>query len=271
MNSSFCSSCSLAGEIISIDKSFLFAGSALFSMLIIILELLSKDNKKYFKLASMIVASAFIFETVMILNMYHLTGEICKICLIVYLLILMMLISFGYSKKLPVAIFLAIFTALSLFSPNISTSTDKPAFIVNGPTLFYSSSCPHCKETIEYFNHNKIKYTAVNISTPGAQKFLETLNIKSVPVFINNSDKKFLLLNGSEDIIANFNKNEAPIVTVVLPSSIDEIILSRKKINKTFEINHSEPGVEFEKSSDTSECTFASKCNYGEQSIDNKR
>jgi hypothetical protein len=111
----------------------------------------------------------------------------------------------------------------------------------------------------------------VNISTPGAQKFFETLNIKSVPVFINNSDKKFLLLNGSEDIIANFNKNEAPIVTVVLPSSIDEIILSRKKINKTFEINHSEPGVEFEKSSDTSECTFASKCNYGEQSIDNKR
>jgi glutaredoxin len=70
-------------------------------------------------------------------------------------------------------------------------------FALNGATLYYSPSCPHCKEVLKYLESNNQTLEMKNIQNPTYSNELKKLGGSGVPALEDNGH----LIVGSANII----------------------------------------------------------------------
>lgn len=207
-NSPLCKSqgCELAGSIINIDKSYLYLLGATFSLFLsfLVFKTVELKSLKSFSYFQFFITIAFIFESIMFISLIKLKSEICIVCLITYLSIILMFISSFKSNivfrtvSILIPIVLAI-TILSFSSDSKIIKSEKDSLI-----LFQSDSCSHCKNVKEYLNKENIIYEKREVD----QSFLSALNIKTIPVLIENKNGKIIILEGEKNIISHFEANK---------------------------------------------------------------
>ena len=189
--------CGIASSIIKVDSMILnYLGLSL-SIFLIVLNYL---KKKDFYIA--ISISAFIIE-LSLLSFLFLKGEICVFCIGFFSLlsINLMIIYIDQFKKLSLIIPSIIFSILTFFMLINTPFVKTDLFLENGIYLFYSDSCPHCHKVMKHFEQSNISYIKMNIKDEGNKNVLKALNVTSIPVLIDRTNKDIKVLVGDERII----------------------------------------------------------------------
>lgn len=238
--------CSLAGTMITIDKQYLYLLGVLFGSLMAYLSylLIDKNNEKINDLWTVLISGALIFESVIYFNLFITTGNVCAICSIFYILLILM---FCFTRPIIsfFPIIISIFLALNLMH------TSKVNFKVNSQyTLFQSETCPHCKKAKKALDEYGIVYTKVNALDSEAYSFLQSLNITSIPVLLEKTSTGYKIIQGDTNIINSFNKKQ----DIRILSEFKRKPLQELKIKSLYEYkkyisenNIKKPVIKFEK------------------------
>lgn len=176
--------CTIATSLIKINPEYLYIAAFIFFISLIICLI---KFREYFNL---VLYSGVVFESLLFSNLYFIHNEICIECFkMISLLILIGLISNFKYILLPISIFSASYL-LNPIGEDIEFN--------NKYTLITKEDCPHCKNAKEYLQKQNINYSEINYKQ--ATKFLNTFNIKSVPVLVLKKERSIEVINGDINI-----------------------------------------------------------------------
>ncbi|NPA28303.1 MAG: glutaredoxin, partial [Epsilonproteobacteria bacterium] len=180
-NIELCSSsgCALAGELLKFKSSYLNYLGIAGAFCLLVLALIKGEMAQ--RLYSILLIAMVFFESLLIASQLNLNPEVCKFCLGVYLLLILMLINDNiklFLTLLPAigAIFLAFFI--------LAIPKNKSLVKEDGLYLIASKSCPHCKEAKEFLDSKGVEYRVIDAKDVNAYYFAKSLDISKIPIAI---------------------------------------------------------------------------------------
>jgi len=224
-NVKLCSStgCELAGELLKFNSIYLNYLGIAGALFLVFVSLLKRD-KLYATTAVAMVA----FETLLIASQLNLNPEVCKFCLGVYSLLLLILLNskpkvFLYIVPTIIAIFVA-FSTLSI--PKNKTLISK-----DGLYLISSKSCPHCTKTKTFLNKEDIKYQIIKAEDINSYHFAKSLNIRKIPIAIEKKADNYTITVGDKRIIAKYGIKQIAVKEEPTTSQAEVINPLQPKLN----------------------------------------
>ncbi len=176
--------CTIANSLIKLNPEYLYISAFLFFIALIIILF------KFKEFFNVVLYSGIVFESLLFSNLLFVHNEICIECFkMISLLIILGLISNFKYIFLPIAIFSASFL-LNPIGEEIKFNSKY--------TLITKENCPHCINAKEYLKKQNIEYSEINYKN--ATQFLNTFNIKSVPVLVLKKEKSIEVINGDMNI-----------------------------------------------------------------------
>jgi uncharacterized membrane protein len=214
-----CSSdgCKMAGDLLKFNSIYLNYMGMIGAFTLILLALIKSEIAK--KLYSIALTAMVIFESLLIASQLNLNLEVCKFCLGVYSLLLIMLLNDNIKRFFALTPAIAsIFVAFSFLAipKNIPLITD------DGLYLIASKSCPHCKEAKAFLDENRVEYQVIDSKDINAFYFAKSLNIKKIPIAIDKRGDNYKIYVGTEKIKDAFKSSSvAEVKERVIYNSLD--------------------------------------------------
>lgn len=212
------------------------AGCAYFSILFLCMKNAKSQESPASLLTTLLLTAGIAAEGVLINFQHFIAQAFCSYCLIIFLFILLLNILAGWKRCLTAfSIFCAI--TLAFFSLDFSSSSTADQQLENGTIatrpgapsspnalLFFSSTCAHCENVIEFLKENdkfNLSFNPIdeikNFDFPGSllregyrtdinRRFLQSLGITEIPVLILKQDDGMEILRGENRIIERLAK-----------------------------------------------------------------
>ena len=205
------SSCSIAKELLLIEKKhLLLLAFILYALLLILLTLYHKTGKKVFRnLLLYFLTAGLIADTYLISFLYMNAKLSCHFCLGIFAITLGgTILAFLYFKDELISalhFLIALFFALLSLSFSIFISSSPPIISKNNEELIlvYSQQCPVCQKIIEMSKNLNIPLKKVPLNQ--AFLLIKTLNLKSLPCLLEVKKEKIEIYSNLEDIIQRLN------------------------------------------------------------------
>lgn len=196
--STLCSArgCALAGELLRFDAMLLYFIGLFGAFLLVTFGFLSLKKRIFEILFEATLIGALAFEATLFGYQLIANDTPCLFCLGVFsALVLIALLHFGKQSYIPIVTVGAIFVALN----TLAIAPNKTLFEKDGNYLLYMPKCPHCIELKEYLEQQKIEHTPIKASKPHARFFLKSLNISTVPVWVEKKGATTTAIVGTEN------------------------------------------------------------------------
>jgi glutaredoxin len=186
--------CLISNELIKIDSSLLYVFAFLFFSILLVVF-----NKKTFveNLKEEIFYAGLIFESILFSYMFFIYNEFCIECAKMITLLIIIGFSINWKKMI---LFFSVISAIFILNPNKEKKLFKGEY-----NIITKNECPHCKKVKKYFKENNIKYNEINVKE--SISFLNTFNIRTVPVLVILKNNSIKIINGDLEII-KFVKNK---------------------------------------------------------------
>jgi hypothetical protein len=195
-----------------------YIGLAIFAFIFItaLLDLLNFYLGFFLRLRTYLLALSIIVEGYFIGFQTWFLKTYCQYCLIIAsLLFLALLLDFLYPEK-EIELFslrkgkrvyiykMSLLGFFSIFFATYLVNFPLKTLEFSSPVLIYKEDCPYCEDVISYTKTKNIKiklYKAKDVIP-----FMETLNLNSVPLLINNERNKVVVIEGKDEIINWFEE-----------------------------------------------------------------
>jgi uncharacterized membrane protein len=205
------SSCSIAKELLLIEKKHLLLLAFVFyALLLILLTLYHKTEKKIFRNLFLYFSTAGLgADAYLIFFLYVGVKLSCPFCLGIFVITLgSTILAFFYLKNeliSPLHFLIALFFALLSLSFSIFVSSSSPIISKNdeGLILIYSQQCPVCQKVLEMSKNLKIPLKKVPLNQ--AFPLVRTLNLKSLPCLLEVKEGKIEIYSNFDEIIQKLN------------------------------------------------------------------
>jgi len=212
-NTSLCGEvgCTLAGELLKFDPIYLHYFGLVSVFVLVILGARSIKSTFFETLYFMVLYAAIAFEANILGYQFLANPEPCIFCLSVFSSLLVIAL-FSHPKNF--LVILAAILALYIALNTLAIPKNKAYVTQPGNYLIQSETCPHCIKVKAYFKDNNINYTPISTKEVNARAFLKFVDIKSIPVLIMKEKSGISLLKGDQKIIAHFEAQKEPEITV---------------------------------------------------------
>jgi uncharacterized membrane protein len=205
------SSCSIAKELLLIEKKHLLLLAFVFyTLLLVLLFLYHQTEKKIFRnLLLYFLTAGLIADAYLIFFLYIEAKLSCHFCLGIFVITLGGTISaFFYLKNeliSPLHFLIALFFALLSLFLGFFVSSTPPIISKDNKNLIliYSQNCPVCQKIIEISKNLDIPLKKIPLSQ--AFPLMKTLNLKNLPCLLEVKKKKIEIYTNFEDIIHKLN------------------------------------------------------------------
>jgi glutaredoxin len=208
-NISLCeaSGCKIAGELLKFEAIYLNYVGVVGVFALMIFGYRSIKSRFFEVLFFVGLYSAIAFEATILSYQWIVNPELCLFCLGIFGSLLV--IAFFASMRHFIVVLASVVSITgALYALNIVTNQ---AYLTkSGYYLVQSNSCSHCKKVKAYLKEHQIDYAPIAISEVNARAFLKFLDMGTIPVLIEKSDRGVEIIKGDQAIIAHFEAQKAP-------------------------------------------------------------
>jgi hypothetical protein len=227
----FNNGCEIVDSLTTIPPIFFNIGGFIFFQAIFWGVWLAKGRREWMKYINILLLAALAAEGVLVSFQYLIAQVFCTYCLIVLCLVLLLNVLAGWRHIFTgAAVFSAViigFASLQFTAPNsvVIDDLDRGAFaLLAGEKpdqknyLFFSSTCKYCEKVIESLNEENICSISFNpideitefsldratradsYSTDVNRKFLSSMGIEQIPVFLSVNESGTQIVKGEGPI-----------------------------------------------------------------------
>lgn len=222
--------CQIANEILKISSLELYIIALIIPVIFVFLlgKYVKTKNEVYIKYYGNFYQIIIFSHTLMLLNQYFITKEICLTCLIMYFIFILGYIVFRIQMKLftinfmPILIIISMVVVSFMFNHNVKRNTS--LFNQDGYYLIQDKTCNSCKEIKESAAKNNFKLTLLNLDD--TKDITNMFNVKYIPVLIKYKDNEINIYKDKSEILKIIN------------NSIDKKINNSYLFNENFSLSN---------------------------------